>query len=94
MMQKKDDEKGRRKLTLEEALEATRSIFGTKKPQDRLDEEVKVEGEAKQEKLPPGALLKIGATLFGASDPEIVAKRRKELQILDSLEYPGGKGMH
>ncbi len=39
-------------------------------------------------------LLAIGRSLFGAPDPEKVAKRRKELQILDSLNYPGGKRIH
>ena len=39
-------------------------------------------------------LLQRGAILFGAPDPEKVAKRRKELQILDSLDYPGGKRVH
>ena len=47
-----------------------------------------------QEEISLGDLLKIGATLFGAPDPKKVAKRRKELQILDSLEYPGGKRVH
>ena len=39
-------------------------------------------------------LLQIGATLFGAPDPETVAKRRKERQMLKDLEYPGGKRVH
>ena len=50
--------------------------------------------KAGQEELSLEGLLRIGATLFDAPDPEKVAKRRKELQILDSLEYPGGKRVH
>ncbi len=47
-----------------------------------------------QEELSLGALLKIGLVLFGAPDPEKVARRRKERQMLNKLERPDGKGMH
>ncbi len=47
-----------------------------------------------QEEISPGDLLAVAATLFGAPDSKKVAKRRKELQKLDSLEYPGGKRVH
>lgn len=40
------------------------------------------------------ALLQVGLTLFGKPDPAKVAKRKRHLQILDSLEYPGGKRVH
>ena len=57
-------------------------------PNQKQEEAAK---DDEQEKIDLGDLLKIGATLFGAPDPEKVAKRQKEMQILESLEYPGGK---
>ncbi len=50
------------------------------------------DGEEKKPTL--DELLAVGRSLFGAPDPEKVARRRKELEILGSLEYPGGKRVH
>ena len=38
------------------------------------------------------ALLQTGLTLFGKPDPVKVAERRKQMRILNNLEYPGESG--
>lgn len=52
------------------------------------------EEKDEQEELSLEGLSKIGLVLFGAPDPDKVAKRRKEMQILESLEYLGGERTH
>ncbi len=39
-------------------------------------------------------LLKLGLALFGSPDPVKAAKRKKQFQMLNNLEYPGGKRVH
>ena len=54
----------------------------------------KMDEEREQEKPTLDELLAVGRLLLGAPDPEKAAKRKKQLQMLDNLEYPGGKWVH
>ena len=84
-MKKDDSEKkdSQEKLSLDAALDVTRLIFGAKEPQDGLNEPGR-----KEEKPGMDSFFK----KFTKKMEEI--KKREELQILDSLEYPGGKRVH
>lgn len=83
---KKEDEQG--KLALKDALDATRLIFGAKKPQDGLNEP---DRDIKDDSEEGPGMKSFFKKVIERRDAAI---KREQINILDGLGYPGGKRVH
>lgn len=94
-MKKDADEKkaGQEEFSLGALLKIGLVLFGAKEPsgQDRLNETDRaIKEDSKNDEDEPS----MGAFFKKVIKRRDEAKKREELQILDSLEYPGGKRVH
>lgn len=53
---------------------------------------MKKKDDKKEDEELLSSVLEVGLTLFGKPDPVKVAERRKQMRILNNLEYPGESG--